>query len=307
MLTSVGAVAMALATVVSAPVPSPTASGPAGEQSKSPVISDTFAEVNCQSAECDLGAGSTPATSATAVSPVAPGTAQTPRPLCQFMPDPDFVPPPTMSPGDAHRGEAGSWMLRQCSGPAMDVMGRAPMPTVGEVVWVPKVAPLTPSALAQVAYKELKPPTPTLVLSPPNTRPELVGMPLWLSIPAATWAPVTANASAGGVSVTATATPASVMWSMGDGGSVTCHGPGTPFPSDPSAHPPLLSPTCGYTYPRPSTTLQGASFPVTATVDWQVAWSGTGNSGGTFPNLRTSSGTQVQVTEVQALVTGVSS
>ena len=118
---------------------------------------------------------------------------------------------------------------------------------------------------------------------------------------------MTASASAGGVSVTATAEPVSVMWSMGDGGSVTCRGPGTPYPSDPSVHPPLLSPTCGYTYGRPTATPREKSFPVTATVDWRVTWSGTGNSGGTFPNLRTSSGTQVQVAEVQALVTNVSS
>ncbi|MEY9935403.1 hypothetical protein ABH926_010085 [Catenulispora sp. GP43] len=298
---------MVLAAVVPAPVPFPTTSGPASQHSKSAVISDTFAEVDCQSTECDLGAGVGPAAGSAAVAHAASGTVQSPRPLCQFRPDPSFVPPPTMSPADAHAGEAGSWMLRQCSGPAIDVMGRASTPTVGEVVWVPKAAPLTPSALAQVAYKQLKPPTPTLVLSPPNTRPELVGMPLWLSIPAASWAPVTASASAGGVSVTATAEPVSVMWSMGDGGSVTCRGPGTPYPSDPSVHPPLLSSTCGYTYERPTATPRDKSFPVTATVDWQVTWSGTGNSGGTFPNLRTSSGTQVQVAEVQALVTNVSS
>lgn len=297
---------MVLAVVVPVPVPSPTA-GSTGQQSRSPVISDTFAEVNCQSTECDLGAGSAPAIGTAAASRAASGTAPAPRPLCNFTPDPSFVPPASMSPADAHVGEAGSWMLKRCSGPAMDVMGRAPMPTVGEVVWVSKAAPLTPSVLAQAAYKQLKPPTPTLVLSPPNTRPELVGMPLWLSIPSATWAPVTASASAGGVSVTATATPVSMKWSMGDGGSVTCHGPGTPYPSDPSVHPPLLSPTCGYTYGRPSTEPQARSFPVTATVEWQVTWSGSGNSGGTLPNLRTSSGTKVQVAEVQALVTNVSS
>ena len=280
------------------------AAGPSPSSPPTTTLSGTFSEALCNGSTCDLGAGSTPTRpSDSPVSGSAQG--QLPRLVCQFTPDPSFVPPATMSPADAHVGEAGSWALRRCPGNAVDVMGRATLPTVGDIVWVPAGAPVTPSALAQVAYKKLKPPAPTLVLSPPSTRPELVGMPLWLSVPAQLWVPVTASASAGGASVTVTATPALVTWSMGDGGSVTCHGPGAPYPSDPSVHPPLLSPTCGYNYPRP--TARGRSFPVTATVDWNVAWSGTGNSGGTFPNLRSASGTQVQVTEVQALVTGVSS
>lgn len=306
MLTSVGALAVVFATAIPAPMPSPATSVRAGQQSNSPVHSGTISEIKCQSTECDLDAGSVPATP-TAAPVAASGRGPQPPQLCQFTPDPGFTPPLTMSPATSHVGEAGSWMLKRCAGNDVDVMGRAPLPSVGEVVWVPKAAPLTPSALAQVAYKQLKPPAPTLVLSPPNTRPELVGMPLWLSVPTSSWAPVTATASAGGVSVTATATPVSVFWSMGDGQSVTCHGPGTPYPSDPSVHPPLSSPTCGYTYPRPTATPRNRSFPVTATVEWQVTWSGTGNSGGTLPNLRTSSGTNVQVSEVQALVTGVSS
>ena len=281
------------------------AAGPAPSSPATTTLSGTFAEALCSGSTCDLGAGSTPTPSDSPASGSAPG--HQPPQLCHFTPDPGFIPPATMSPADAHVGEAGSWVLRRCPSNDVDAMGRAPLPTVGQIVWVPTGAPVTPSALAQVAYKKLKPPAPTLVLSPPSTRPELVGMPLWLSVPASTWAPVTESASAGGASVTATATPVSMTWSMGDGGSVTCRGPGTPYPSDPAAHPPLSSPTCGWTYERPSATTQARSFPVTATVDWQVAWSGTGNSGGTFPNLRTSSGTQVQVTEVQALVTGVSS
>lgn len=280
------------------------ASGTSPSSPTTTTLSGTFSEALCNGSACDLGAGSTPRAPSGSPAPAsAPG--QSPRVVCQFTPDPGFIPPATMSPADSHAGEAGSWVLKRCPRNDVDVMGRAPLPTVSELVWVPTGAPLTPSALAQVAYKQLKPPAPTLVLSPPSTRPELVGMPLWLSVPASSWVPVTASASAGGASVTATATPVSVMWSMGDGRSVTCRGPGTPYPSDPSVHPPLSSPTCGHTYQRP--TPQGRSFPVTATVDWQVVWSGTGNSGGTFPNLRTSSGTQVQVTEVQALVTGVSS
>ena len=281
------------------------ASGPSPSSPTTTPLSGTFSEALCNGSACDLGAGSSTPTAPSGSPAPASASGRPPRVVCQFTPDPSFIPPATMSPADSHAGEAGSWVLKRCPRNDADVMGRAPLPTVSQLVWAPASAPMTPSALAQVAYKQLKPPAPTLVLSPPSTRPELVGMPLWLSVPASSWVPVTASASAGGASVTATATPVSVMWSMGDGRSVTCRGPGTPYPSDASVHPPLSSPTCGHTYQRP--TPQGRSFPLTATVDWRVAWSGTGNSGGTFPNLRTSSGTQVQVTEVQALVTGVSS
>jgi len=57
---------------------------------------------------------------------------------------------------------------------------------------------------------------------------------------------VAATAAAGAVSVTAVAKPVAVVWEMGDGGTVTCTGPGTPFPV--GADPKSASPDCGYTY-----------------------------------------------------------
>ena len=39
------------------------------------------------------------------------------------------------------------------------------------------------------------------------------------------------------VAFAATATPTKVVWDMGDGSTVTCDGPGTPYdPNDPNAH-----------------------------------------------------------------------
>lgn len=57
---------------------------------------------------------------------------------------------------------------------------------------------------------------------------------------------------------------------MGDGDSVTCDGPGTPYSaSDPSA-----TTDCSYTWRDPG------SFTVTATVYWAVTWTATGVAGG---------------------------
>ncbi|MET8479990.1 hypothetical protein ABZV68_22795 [Streptomyces clavifer] len=59
----------------------------------------------------------------------------------------------------------------------------------------------------------------------------VVGMPMWMwAEPSpSTFGPVSASASAGGVTVTATAKVTTVRWAMGDGATVTCHGPGTPY------------------------------------------------------------------------------
>lgn len=264
----------------------------------------TFVQATCSTDHCDEIAFSQPTNAPTHPAPVA--ASAHPQRTCFLLADPMFVPPLSMSPADAHEGEAGSWLRKVCMSPAEAAKGLAPDSTVGEIVWSPAAAP-TAAALAQVAYKQLKPPRPVLVISPPTERPQLVGMPVWLSVPAESWIPVTATASAGSASVTATATPVSVTWSMGDGNLVTCHGPGTPYPSDASAHPPLSSPTCGYTYLRPSDDAPGQTFPVTATTEWHVVWSGSGHASGSLPDLHTAAGTQVKVCEVQVLVTGVSS
>jgi hypothetical protein len=121
----------------------------------------------------------------------------------------------------------------------------------------------------------------------------LVGMPVWLWAAAPgpqTMGPISRSASAGGFTVTATARVARVVWSMGDGGSVTCTGPGTPYAD---RYGTASSPTCGYRYDR-----QGR-FTVTATSDWVVAWSGVGQSGTIPVQLRDS--TTVTIGEAQVL------
>ncbi|MCM3883127.1 hypothetical protein [Frankia sp. R82] len=110
-----------------------------------------------------------------------------------------------------------------------------------------------------------------------------------------------ATAAAGGVSVTALAKPVQVVWSLGDGGTTTCTGPGTPFPS--GGDPKSASPDCGYTYRHRSLDASGGTFAVTATVRWDVSWSGAGQAGA-FAGLTTVSATASRVIDVPALTTG---
>ncbi|MBS2545483.1 hypothetical protein KGQ19_01235 [Catenulispora sp. NL8] len=103
-----------------------------------------------------------------------------------------------------------------------------------------------------------------------------------------------------------TATPALSAWSMGDGGSVTCSGAGTPYPAAREAKPPERSPDCGYTYSAPSSSAPGGYFPVSVTTHWKVAWATTTGLTGTEPDLTTtSSSLRLRVSEIQALVTRV--
>lgn len=121
----------------------------------------------------------------------------------------------------------------------------------------------------------------------------IVGFPQWMWVQdpgPATMGPVTRAASAGGYTVTATATVDHLVWNMGDGTSVTCNGPGTPYEDRFGQQD---SPTCGYRYAHPG------DYTVTATSYWTVRWSGIGQTG-TIPLTFTKT-THITMGEVQVL------
>jgi hypothetical protein len=129
---------------------------------------------------------------------------------------------------------------------------------------------------------------------------QLVGLPSWLSLDSASWRPQSATAAVPGVSVTATATPTQAVWSMGNGESVVCHGPGTPWRS--GTDPVAASPDCGYRYSLSSAGAPGGAFTLTVTISWQVTWAGAGLAG-TIPGLTTTGAAQVRVAESQTVIT----
>ncbi|MEL5955699.1 ATP/GTP-binding protein [Streptomyces sp. CLV115] len=112
------------------------------------------------------------------------------------------------------------------------------------------------------------------------------------------YGPATAKATAGGVTVTATAKVASIRWDMGDGTTVTCHGPGTPYTADKGK---VLSPDCGHRYERTSAGRPDDRYQGTATATWTVMWTAPAPSdGGTFTETRQTTFTAV-VGEVQVI------
>lgn len=166
------------------------------------------------------------------------------------------------------------------------------------VITGPVQVPLRrPVDVARLARDQLGLLAPRIASSPRTA--QLVQLPTWLWL-AGGWQDVLATASVPGVSVTATARPESITWSMGDGATVSCTGPGTPYRS--GVDPRSSSPDCGHTYRRSSAGAPGHEFAVSATVHWAVTWSGAGQSGA-FPELTTTSSARFRVVESQALNT----
>ena len=89
-----------------------------------------------------------------------------------------------------------------------------------------------------------------------------------------------------------------VVWDMGDGHTVTCTSPGTPYTTSAGD---TQSPTCGHVYTRSSASQPDHAYAVTATTTWVVSWAGGGQSG-VLTVTRTSS-TSVRIGELQVLVT----
>lgn len=161
----------------------------------------------------------------------------------------------------------------------------------------PEVGP-DPEMLRASAQERLRLPVPAIGMSPPGE--QVVHVASWLWLDGAIWQPQSSSASAGGVTATVTAEPTRTLWDMGNGDVVVCDGPGTTY--DPSRSDAEQSTTCSYTYRHSSAGQSGNAYPVTVTVEWQLAWTVTGASGGgALPGLTSSTSTTVPVGEIQAL------
>lgn len=167
----------------------------------------------------------------------------------------------------------------------------------------PPEAGLSPEVAAQlvVAQMDLKAADIGIVPEDAPGRIGAVGAPvyMWTTPGPTTFGPQVLTASAGGVTITATAKVDRIVWSMGDGTSVTCRTPGTVYQDRFGFNP---SPDCGHRYTRTSAGKPGNAYPVTATSFWVVKWTGPGGSSGQIPLTLTAT-TSIQVGELQALVT----
>lgn len=167
---------------------------------------------------------------------------------------------------------------------------------------VAKGSAANPTVLLSRAQRSIRVPSPGPIgLSPGGSGWTVPQFATWLWVDPASWHPVTARASAGGVSAVVTVTPSRVRWDMGDGSVTTCAGPGTPY--DPARPASAQSSGCTWTYRHHT-----GAMTVTATITWMVTWMVTGTPGGarsgTLAALTSSASRPLDVRQVESLVSG---
>jgi hypothetical protein len=263
-----------------------------------PIASDAFVGADCSTnpdaPECHFSIDGKSSKKSASISKAVPANASNVR-VCQEVPV--FIPlvQHVVTVGDPSVPE--TMTQQECT-----VNGRLVDSSLVFAPTDPATPPVSAQQLAQHAYQALVMPRPDVGMSPGIDVPQLAGLPVWLWLKPGSWSPKSVTLTANGVTVTATATPRQVVWSMGDGTTETCSGPGTPFPEHPVDGGMAPSPTCGHTYRRTSAAEPGGAFRATTTVVWRVDWTGF-SQGGTFPDVESSTGFPVRVIEAAALVT----
>lgn len=199
--------------------------------------------------------------------------ASTSKPVCTVEKMSPQPPEGSMFWGDKSPGDGAVYQRTCYNGP-----GGTPVTESIVAADAPEVPAVDPAVVAQQAVNKMKLIGPDIA-SPRGTGRYVVGMPMWLwaNKGPATFGPNTTSASAGGVTVTATAKVTGIVWEMGDGAKVSCTGAGTPYAA---SYGKQESPTCGHTYTKTSASRSAGKYTVTATSTWTVDWQVTGGGEG---------------------------
>ncbi|MGW1894176.1 ATP/GTP-binding protein [Streptomyces sp. NPDC002004] len=203
-------------------------------------------------------------------------------------------PPPENMYWHGHQSEKGAVYGVSC--PGTDTARTVFIPAGTKAPTGPQI---DPQVLARRAADSMKLAGPDIA-SPRTGGRYVVGMPMWLWVrkSATTYGPNSASATAGGVTVTATAKVSSIAWDMGDGTTVTCTGPGTPYDASQGKNP---SPDCGHLYKAASIGQKDEKYAGKATATWTVQWRAAAlGDAGEFTETRTTP-FSVAVQEVQVV------
>ena len=183
--------------------------------------------------------------------------------------------------------------------------------TGGGWIWrasSPQPAAAVPAQLAQQAFVTLTLPKPVPPTSPsgarlPDGRPyTVVQVPTWYWTTPASYVAKTARAAVGPVWAQVTVTPVALTFAPGDTGSTaSCAGPGTVW--TPQAGPWAHSPAgCDYAYPQSTYGYPGGQLTATYGIVWRATWTGSGGTGGGFPDVTTTATARFAVAEAQAVI-----
>ncbi|WP_260147636.1 ATP/GTP-binding protein [Streptomyces sp. CEV 2-1] len=205
----------------------------------------------------------------------------------------DPQPPAGSLEWDGHEPGDGAVYLKICAPGSTDE-------AIAQPVWAadPPAARVDPAVVAQIAVDKMLLKGPQIGITPKPGGRGVVGMPvyMWTAKGPETYGPNTASATAGSVTVTATAKVSKIVWAMGDGTTVVCTTAGTPYRPEFRMTP---SPDCGHRYALPSSTEESGKYHVTATSTWAIDWTGGGESG-QLAEVRESA-VNVTIAEVQVL------
>ena len=194
--------------------------------------------------------------------------------------------------GNRRYSETGRWLALDCPPGAPGA--------VGGIVVVPEGEQVDLEGLIQQALASTSIDGPGIETSPSADQKLYTQVPTWLWLDSVWWQTYEATARAGRVWSTVRATPVSTTWSMGDGRTVSCRGPGTPW----QAGMPENASDCTHTYRTSSAGSPGGTFRLEATVTFEVSWSSNAPpGGGVLPAISRSSSVEVEVVEIQAIGT----
>ncbi|WP_247695776.1 hypothetical protein [Streptomyces sp. b94] len=163
---------------------------------------------------------------------------------------------------------------------------------------------VTPEVLAELAYAEIRVPGTEVTLAPAEATK--VNLPTWAWLDGAEFKPVsvTASVEAIGIEATATAEPVSLKIEPGTEDAETHPASGVCEINNGRIGEAYAkgkaeeTPPCGVTYLRSS---GDGSYPLQATVTWQIHWTGSGGAGGDLPDGTFGATQNVVVQEIQAV------
>ncbi|WP_193473663.1 hypothetical protein [Streptomyces griseomycini] len=163
---------------------------------------------------------------------------------------------------------------------------------------------VTPEVLAELAYAEIRVPGTEVTLAPAEATK--VNLPTWSWLDGAEFKPVSVTASVPviGIEATATAEPVSLKIEPGTPDAETYPASGVCEIEDGRIGEPYAkgkadeTPPCGVKYLRSS---GDGTFPLQATVTWEIHWTGSGGAGGDLPDGEFGATQDVVVQEIQAV------
>jgi hypothetical protein len=157
------------------------------------------------------------------------------------------------------------------------------------------------AALARQAYDEVPLGYPVPVTSPGVDVDQLTGLPTWLWLAPGSWAEFEARAEIPGFWVAVRAHPQRVVWDMGDGETVVCDGPGTPY--DTAVADDAQATECSHVFQYTSVDEADGRYLASVTVEWSVDWEASTGATGVLADASRTTTFPLTVTERQAVVT----